>query len=86
MITEVIDFIGGGLFGIINMFFGLLPSFSLMDHIDTSASSLISDYAGWLNWFVPVQTLVIIAGLWVSALVLYQAYLAFGGFLTKFTK
>lgn len=86
MVTEIVDFIGGGLFNIINLFLGLLPSFSLSEHIDLSSSSLLADVMGWFNWFVPVQTLATIAGLWVAALVLYQAYLDFGGFFTKFTK
>lgn len=85
MITTIVDFIVGGLFTIIALLIGLLPDFSVLDYIDVS-NPILANGLGWLNWFVPVGDLVVVAGVWLACLLFYQAYTVFGGFLFKFLK
>ena len=85
MVTVAVDFIVGGLFTIIALLIGLLPDFSVLDYIDVS-NPILTNALGWLNWFVPVGDLVVIASAWLACMIIYQAYTIFGGFLFKFLK
>lgn len=85
MIAEFVEFASVGIFALITVLLLLLPSFDVVQYIHLE-SDIFSDSIGWLNWFVPVDELFIIAGAWLVCLALYQGYLIFGGFLFKFTK
>lgn len=51
----------------------LLPNDPFVNYID-SAVEAYSEYAGYLNYFVPVGRLADITGVWISAISVYYAY------------
>ena len=51
----------------------LLPNDPFINYID-SAVEAYSEYAGYLNYFVPVGRLADITGVWISAISVYYAY------------
>ena len=53
--------------------FELLPNDPFIQYI-SSACDAYSEYTGYLNYFVPVQRLVEITGVWISAISVYYAY------------
>lgn len=74
MITQVVDFILGGLFTFLTSLFGLLPESPLPDLAAYVSGSAIGTGLGWLNWFIPVGTLFGIATAWVACLAFYAAF------------
>ena len=84
MIADFVMFAVTGLFMIISTFVLILPEFDVVKYIHTEGE-IFQQGLSWLNWFVPVDQLFIIAGVWLTCLVFYQAYLVFGGFFFKIT-
>lgn len=55
-----------GLFGILNSFLPDDPFTPYIRSFDAWDTAL-----GWLNWVIPVNTCLVIAGLWLTALVAF---------------
>lgn len=49
----------------------LLPHSPFRSFIDNFQSP---QYLGWLNWFFPVKQIIVILGLWLSAIALFYLY------------
>jgi hypothetical protein len=48
-----------------------LPASPFRQFIDQFSSL---PYLGYLNWFVPVKDMLVVAGAWLSAIALFYAY------------
>lgn len=81
MIAGIVDFIGGGLFGLLSGLLGLLPTFDVPDIWSMVVDSGASQWLGWLNWLFPVGTAIGITVAWASCLLFYNVYLAFVSWL-----
>ena len=49
----------------------LLPTSPFRDWID---ALVLPDYVAWLNWFFPVHEVLIVLGIWLTAIALFYAY------------
>lgn len=57
--------------GILGLIFAFLPSSPFQS---TIASIEKWDWLHWLNWLVPVGTLITIGELWITAIIAHYAY------------
>lgn len=60
---------------------GLFPSLTYPDFSSYVASSGLSTYFGYLNWFFPVSLAFNIAVTWIAAVLLFNVVMIFWGFL-----
>ena len=74
-LNGIADFFGGAIDKTIN----LLPD---SPFLRLSEITLTNDILGFINWIIPVNEIVAILQLWVSAIVIYYAYSA----IMRFTK
>lgn len=82
MLGSVVTWVGSGLFQLLNWLLGLLPTY---DYPDLSVYlSGFSQYLGNLNWFVPVGTIAAITAAWAVAILVYNVFLIFSGWLKSF--
>ena len=86
MIGALATALVSGVFGLLTLLVGLLPSFSWPDLAGTLSAAGISQYVGYLNWFFPVGTALSITVAWSTALLAYNAWLFFSGWLRLFIK
>lgn len=84
MIAQVASWLVGGLFDLLALLLGLLPHVDLPDVEGIVAASGASSYLGWLNWVLPVGTLVGITSAWAAGLIAYQAYRVFVSWFRTF--
>lgn len=75
-----------GIFGLLTLLVGLLPSFSWPDLAGSLSAAGISQFVAYLNWFFPVGTALSITVAWAAALLAYNAWLFFSGWLKFFIK
>ena len=56
--------------GVLTRIIDLLPDspFLIIDN------SPIADYMGWLNWLIPMEQIIAILQLWVSAIAIYYVW------------
>lgn len=72
---------------IIHAIISFLPNDPLANYIESINLGIISPtWLKWLNWFIPVHDMIIVFGLWVSAVLIYEliklfmkGFQAFGG-------
>lgn len=82
MLGSVVTWVGSGLFQLLSWLLGLLPTY---DYPDLSGYLLgFSQYLGNLNWFVPVGTIAAITAAWAVAILVYNVFLIFSGWLKSF--
>lgn len=86
MIGEIATLLVSGVFSLLTLLVGLLPSFNWPDLAGTLTGAGISQYVGYLNWFFPVGTALSITVAWATALLAYNAWLFFSGWLRLFVK
>lgn len=86
MIGTIATSLVSGVFGLLTLLVGLLPSFSWPDLAGTLSATGVSQYVGYLNWFFPVGTALSITVAWATALLAYNAWLFFSGWLRLFIK
>lgn len=84
MISSVVSWLVGGLFDLLALLVGLLPRVEMPDVSGMVSSSGASEYFGWLNWVLPVSTLVSITAAWAAGLLGYQAYRVFKSWFRTF--
>lgn len=84
MISAVASFLVGGLFDLLILLVGLLPSIEYPDVASTLTSSGFNSVVGYLNWFIPVGQMLGITTAWAAAVLAYNAYRIFSGWLKAF--
>lgn len=84
MISAVASFLVGGLFDLITLLVGLLPKVEYPDVSGTLSSSGLGSVVGCLNWFIPVGQMLTVTTAWAAALLAYNAYRVFSGWLKAF--
>lgn len=82
MIGGLVTWLGTGLFRLLRWLLGLLPAYEY-PNLSGYLSGYVT-YLGNLNWFVPVGVIAGITVAFGTALIVYNAYLIFSGWLKQF--
>lgn len=69
----MIGFINGAIESIAN-FFNLILSFLPKSPFHYLDSSGIKEFLSYLNWFIPVDNLIVIGELWLSSIAVFYIY------------
>lgn len=84
MLSTVVSFLAGGLFDLLAFLASLLPVYEAPDIASQLTSSGAADWFAYLNWFVPVGSIVTVTTAWAAAIVFYNAYKLFSGWFRTF--
>ena len=73
MIAAFLNFLGAGVFNLIDMILGFLPTatFSISDFEFLINDILVLHVLGWVNFFVPVSICTTIIGAWSVGMIGY---------------
>lgn len=52
----------------------ILPKSPFQGFIEQLRGSI--SHVGWLNWFLPVKSMLVVGGVWLSAIAIYYIYSA----------
>lgn len=65
-VSNVIYAICEGIASVISYLFSFLPDNPFSDF---SAPSEVTEVLGYVNWFLPVKQIIVVIGLWLSAII-----------------
>lgn len=71
--TTLTDVVGGGVLWLIELALSLLP---MSPFLTLRLDGLPSQALGWLNWFVDINAMLGLMGLWVAAILTYMVLTA----------